>query len=68
MSQLTLDERVRALEHQVARLARLLPGEAAQPKKDWRSTIGMFAGDSVMKEIIDEGRKIRQIDRQNAGE
>src|SRR6516164_7382763 len=30
---------------------------------DWRSTIGMFAGDPVMKQIIEEGRRIREADR-----
>jgi hypothetical protein len=68
MSQLTLDQRVAALEQEVARLSRLLPGESRSPKKDWRSTLGMFAGDPVMKEIIEEGRKIRERDREQAGE
>ena len=64
----TLDQRVTALEQEVARLSRLLPGEARSPKKDWRSTLGMFAGDPVMKEIIEEGRKIRERDREQVGE
>lgn len=37
----------------------------AQPK-DWRRTIGMFSGDEVMKQIDEEGRKIREADRQRA--
>jgi hypothetical protein len=68
MPQLSLDERVCALEQEVARLSRLLPGEAELSKKDWRSTVGMFAGDAVMKEIIEEGRKIREADRQQVSE
>jgi hypothetical protein len=65
MSQLTLEERVAALEHQVEELAkRLRPGEKLPPKKDWRSTVGMFANDPIMKEIIDEGQKIRERDRE----
>jgi hypothetical protein len=65
MSQQTLEERVAALEHQVEELTkRLLPGEKLPPKKDWRSTVGMFANDPIMKEIIDEGRKIREQDRE----
>ncbi len=67
MSQRTLDERVAALEEQVARLSKLLPGEQHPPAKDWRSTLGMFAGDPIMKEIIDEGRKIRERDREQTG-
>lgn len=54
-----------ALERQVEQLTkRLLPGEKVPPKKDWRSTVGMFANDPIMKEIIEEGRKIREIDRE----
>jgi len=61
----TLEERVASLEHQVAELSkRLLPGEKFPPEKDWRSTIGMFANDPIMKEIDEEGRKIREEDRE----
>jgi hypothetical protein len=63
MPQPTLDERVAALEQEVARLAKLHAGERRPPERDWRSTLGMFAGDPIMKEIIEEGRKIRQRDR-----
>jgi hypothetical protein len=63
MSQLTLDDRVAALEREVARLATLQNG-GRPASKDWRSTLGMFAGDPVMKEIIEEGRRIRQQDRE----
>jgi hypothetical protein len=63
---MTLDERVTALEQEVARLSSLRRCEAGEPEKDWRSTRGMFAGDDVMKEIIDEGRKIRKHDREQA--
>jgi len=67
MSQQTLEERVAALEHQVEQLTkRLLPGEKLPPKKDWRSTVGMFANDPIMKEIQEEGRKIREADRRRA--
>jgi hypothetical protein len=65
MSQQTLEERVAALEQQVKELSkRLLPGEKLPPKKDWRSVVGMFADDPIMKEIIEEGRKIRERDRE----
>ena len=43
--------------------ARLPP--LAQPR-DWRSTIGMFGGDEIMKQIDEEGRKIREKDREKA--
>ena len=64
MAKPTLEKRVAALEHQLAELkANLANGN--QPK-DWRSTIGMFAGDDVMKQIDEAGRKIREADREKA--
>ncbi|MEX2169612.1 MAG: hypothetical protein WD851_09890 [Pirellulales bacterium] len=64
MPEQTLEQRVAALEQQVERLTNLLPGERLPPDKDWRSTLGMFANDPIMKEIIEEGRKIRELDRE----
>jgi hypothetical protein len=67
MSEHTLEERVTALEHQMEQLTkRLLPGEKLPPEKDWRSTLGMFANDPIMKEIDEEGRKIREEDRRRS--
>ena len=63
MFQPTLDQRVAALEQEVARLSKRQPDGKQPLEKDWRSTFGMFAGDPIMKEIIEEGRKIRQRDR-----
>ena len=60
----TLEERVDTLEKQVAELMQRIM--APPPEKDWRSTIGMFANDPVMKEIQEEGRKIREAERQDA--
>ena len=62
MVQPTLEERVSALEKAVARIV-TQPSIAPQ-KKDWRSTLGMFADDPLMKEIDEEGRKIREADHQ----
>jgi hypothetical protein len=60
----TLEERVAALEETVARL--LSQSDSVVAKKDWRSTLGMFADDPIMKEIDEEGRRIRAADRQQA--
>jgi hypothetical protein len=68
MSQPTLAERVAALEREVARLSKSIPGERSAPDKDWRSTRGMFAGDPIIKEIIEEGRKLRESDRRQSRE
>jgi hypothetical protein len=61
MSETTLEERVATLEKLVANL--MHKAETAVRKKDWRRTVGMFDGDPIMKEIIDEGRRIREADR-----
>ena len=60
----TLEERVEALEEKVEKI--LAQGGPMAPKKDWRSTIGMFANDPVMKEIQTEGQKLRKADREQA--
>jgi len=66
MSSPTLEDRVAALEFTVAQLAKLLPGEKTPAEKNWQSTVGTFADDPIMGEIIDEGRKIRERDRRQA--
>jgi hypothetical protein len=60
----TLEERVAALEARVAQL--LSQADAGGAKKDWRSTLGMFADGALMKEIDEEGRRIREAGRQQA--
>ena len=64
MSDATLEQRVTALEEKVSELMEKVLSPPVE--KDWRSTIGMFAGDSVMKEIDEEGRRIREADREQA--
>jgi hypothetical protein len=60
----TLEQRVDLLEKKVAELMeRIL---APPVEKDWRSTIGMFKDDPIMKEIQEEGRKIREAEREEA--
>lgn len=51
-----LTRRVEALEKKVA--------ELSQPKKDWRSVVGIFDDSEVIKDIIAEGQAIREADRQ----
>lgn len=64
MAQPKWTERVKLLERQVAELKAEV--EKLKAPKDWRSTIGMFAGDEIMKEIDEERRKIREKDRERA--
>ena len=64
MSRLNLEERVAALERQVAELKETVAN--GMREKDWRRTIGMFSGDEVMKRIDEEARKYREADRRKA--
>lgn len=57
----TLEERVVKLENLVDMLLQHV--DVSVRKKDWRRTIGMFDGDPLMKEIIEEGRRVREKDR-----
>ncbi len=64
MSRATIEERVAALELQVGALLanRVGTGRA----KDWRRTRGVFTGDNLMKQVFEEGRKIREGERKHA--
>jgi hypothetical protein len=64
MSEQSLEERVAALEQRVAELSAALANGA--PKNDWRSTLGLFAGDEVMKRICDYALEYRERDREKA--
>jgi len=64
MSQRTLEERVSSLEETVAGL--IAVASTDKRKKDWPSTIGMFEGDPVIREIQEEGRRLREADRRDA--
>lgn len=64
MAEATLEERVATLEHLVAQL--LHPATPGALPKDWRRTVGLFAGDPIMREIIAAGQRVREADRQAA--
>jgi len=63
MSRAKLEERVAALEKQVGTL--LFKHAGAGGVKDWRRTRGAFTGDDLMKQIFEEGRKIRDAERKH---
>jgi hypothetical protein len=57
----TLEQRVAALEKD---MARLLQGTEPRPRfKDWRQAIGLFPGDELMKQIDEAGSAIREAGR-----
>jgi hypothetical protein len=63
MPQASLEERVSRLEQIIDRLLQP-PSASAEPRRDdWKTTFGMFARDSIMKEIIEAGQRIREDDR-----
>lgn len=63
-SSTNLEDRVAELERLVEMLMEKSKGSTVE--KDWRSTVGMFKNDPVMKEIQEEGRKIREAERRDA--
>lgn len=65
MTQQTLEDRVSAIEKTLAQLLEQI--KSVDKEKDWRSTVGMFAADPVMKQIQEEGEKIRKAERREAG-
>jgi hypothetical protein len=64
MTQLNLEERVAALEQQVAEIKEAL-ANGVRPK-DWRRTIGMFSDDPGMQAIFKQAMKFREADRAKA--
>jgi hypothetical protein len=64
MSHHTLEDRVATLEQTVKGLVDA--AKTGKQEKDWRSSIGMFEGDPVIREIQEEGRKLREAERRAA--
>jgi hypothetical protein len=68
MSQETLEARVARLEGQMDRLIRGQNG-GDQPAADaWKKTVGMFRGDPIFGEMIEEARRVREEERRRARE
>lgn len=61
MRSATLEERVAALEQEVAQLKGQRGVEPG--KHDWRRTIGMFTDDPGMLDLFAEAMKLREADR-----
>jgi len=65
MDQLTLESLARRIDELEARL---LAQEHPAPRKDWRRVVGMFDDSEVMPQIIAEGQRIREADRESAAD
>ena len=63
MKQLSLESLERRIEAIEIALAAEQPGRTS---KDWRKAIGMFAGSDFMKQVDEEGRRIREAGREEA--
>ena len=66
MSTVTIEERVAKLEGIVDELRNRRGASDTPGRDDWRGTVGMFANDDVMQEILDEAQRIREADRRQA--
>jgi hypothetical protein len=64
VSQPSLEERVAALEREVAEL-RAWSANGSFPK-DWRRTVGMFTDDPGMQRLFAEAMRLREADRARA--
>jgi hypothetical protein len=64
MTKRTIEQRLEALEVQVAQLQAAVRNGARV--KDWRRTIGMFTDDPGMQDIFKQAMKIREADRSKA--
>lgn len=62
----TIEERVAKLEGLVDELRDRCTSADTPGRDDWRDTVGMFADDDVMQEILDEAQRIREADRRQA--
>lgn len=55
------------IEERVSRLEHAVFGGKSEPARDeWQASVGMFCGDPVMKEILDDSREARDREREAA--
>jgi hypothetical protein len=68
MAQETLEARVAMLEQQVTLLMAERTGQGQPARDDWKQSVGMFRGDPIVAEMIDESQRAREEDRRRARE
>ncbi len=54
------------IEERVAKLEEAVFGDSEPGRNEWQSTVGMFRGDPVMKEILDDVHANREQEREKA--
>lgn len=56
-----------SIEDRITKLEEAVFGPHAEPGPDeWQTTVGMFRGDPVMKEILDDVKAAREREREEA--
>jgi hypothetical protein len=68
MIQEPIETRLTRLEELVARLIRGRADDGTPTRDDWIQTVGMFRGDPVVQEMIDESQRSREEERRQAGD
>lgn len=65
MSDAHLEERVGTLEEQMRSVIEMIQASSSRTtgRKDWRKSLGMFDDHPLMKQIDEEGQRIREVDR-----
>jgi hypothetical protein len=64
----TLEARIARLEQQMNLLMGGRTDENQPTADDWKQTVGIFRGDPVVGEMIQESQRIREEDRSRAHE
>jgi len=62
----TLEARVARLEQQVSQLMAARADQSQPAADDWKQTVGMFRGDPVFQEMVDDSRRVREEERRDA--
>jgi hypothetical protein len=66
--QQTLEARVARLEQQMSLLMGEGPGDSQPAADDWKQTVGVFRGDPIVGEMVEESRRTREEERRRARE
>jgi len=61
-----LEKRVARLEEELRLVKAQLAQRRGPDRAGWESIVGSFEGDEAFHQIVQEGRKIREADRQRA--
>ncbi len=61
----TLEARVARLERQMKALISGAADDSRPAADDWKQTVGMFRGDPIFGEMIEESQRMRNEDRRH---